>query len=174
MACLGRARWFLLALAIILVDRATKSAVEAYTTEGFHRTLIPGLASLVHTHNPGIAFGLFADVGSKWLAAILVGGSLIVIGLLGWLVAAGHAGGTTTQAGISLILGGAAGNLIDRLVHGGVTDFFEVGIGRYRWPAFNVADSAITIGAALVVIELLLSRSPHREEPADKSTTDKV
>ena len=79
---------------------------------------------------------------------------MIVI-LLCWLLAAGHAGGATSQAGFALIAGGAAGNLLDRLLHGGVTDFLELHAGRFFWPAFNLADSAITVGAVLVALELL-------------------
>ena len=75
--------------------------------------------------------------------------------LLVWLLLAGHVGRTESQAGLALIAGGAAGNLLDRLLHGGVTDFLELHAGNFRWPAFNLADSAITIGAALIIFEVL-------------------
>ena len=159
----ARLRWFWLSLAIVAADRATKYASESYTAEGFRRVLVPRVVTLVHTHNPGIAFGLFADANSKWLTATLVASTALVIALLAWLLATGRAAGWRNQAGLALILGGAAGNLIDRLLRGSVTDFFEVRLGSYHWPAFNVADSAITIGAALVVLDLLLSR-PHSNE----------
>jgi len=158
MAGQGSARWFWLSLLVLAADRATKFAIEAYTRESFRRAIIPGLVTLVHSHNPGIAFGLFADVQSKWLTALLIASSAGVIVLLGWLLAADRAGGPLGRAGLALILGGAAGNLMDRLLHGSVTDFFEVRLGSYRWPAFNAADSAITIGAALVLLELLFAR----------------
>jgi len=157
MAGLGRLRWFWLSLGIVAGDRATKAAIEAYTAEDFHRAVIPGLVYLVHSRNPGIAFGLLAELDSKWLTAVLIASSAAVIGLLSWLLAADRAGGPT-RVGLALILGGALGNLIDRLLHGNVTDFFEVRLGSFRWPAFNVADAAITIGAALLVLELLFSR----------------
>jgi len=80
---------------------------------------------------------------------------------------AGRAGGSLAQAGLALILGGAAGNSVDRLMHGGVTDFLEVRLGTYRWPAFNAADSAISIGAALVVIELLFG-GRHRSDSTER------
>ncbi len=166
MARSGGARWFWLSLLTLLADRATKLAIEAYTPEGFHRVVIPGLITLVHSHNPGIAFGLFADFGSKWLTALLIASSAGVMALLAWLLATGRAGGRHGPAGLALILGGAAGNLIDRLVHGSVTDFFEVGLRSYHWPAFNVADSAITIGAAFVVLELIFSRQHPTNEKA--------
>ena len=78
-----------------------------------------------------------------------------MIAVLVWLLLTGRAGGALAQSGLALILGGAAGNALDRVIHGGVTDFLEVRLGTYVWPAFNVADSAISIGAALVLIELL-------------------
>ena len=86
---------------------------------------------------------------------MLLASAAAMIALLIWLLLTGRAGGTLAQAGLALILGGAAGNALDRVMHGGVTDFLEVRLGTYVWPAFNVADSVISIGAALVLIELL-------------------
>ena len=148
-------RWLWLAVAIVAADRATKYAVERLTSEGFRRPLVPNFADLVHSQNSGIAFGLFSELASKWISFLLVLSSAAVIILLVWLLLAGHVGRTESQAGIALIAGGAAGNLLDRLLHGGVTDFLELRAGNFRWPAFNLADSAITIGAALIVFELL-------------------
>ena len=142
------ARWLWWSLVTVTADLATKSALEAYTPETYHRVIIPGLLNLVHSHNPGIAFGLLANLSSKWLTVALAASSAVVIGVLAWLLVAGRAGGGRSQIGLALILGGAAGNLIDRLWHGGVTDFIDVRLGSYHWPAFNLADSAITIGAA--------------------------
>ncbi|HEX2711404.1 MAG TPA: signal peptidase II [Candidatus Acidoferrales bacterium] len=156
----GPARWLWLSLAILVVDRSTKAVIEAYTTENYHRNVVPGLITLVHSRNPGIAFGLLSDAGSKWVTVLLVGGSIVVIGLLAWLLVTGRAGRRNGQAGLALILGGAAGNLTDRLLRGGVTDFFEVQLRGYHWPAFNFADSAISVGAVLVVVELLFG-DPH-------------
>jgi signal peptidase II len=155
MAASGNARWMWLVLAVLAADRASKSAVERLTAEGFRRPLIPNFADLVHSVNSGIAFGLFADLSSKWVSIILIGSSAVVIALLGWMLFAGHVGRTESQAGIALIAGGAAGNLLDRFIHGGVTDFLELYAGSFRWPTFNLADSAITIGALLVVCDLL-------------------
>ena len=148
-------RWLWLAIAVVAADRASKFAVERLTAEGYRQPLIPNFADLVHSVNPGIAFGLFSETASKWISFLLVWSAAAVIVLLVWLLIAGHAGDTVSQAGVALIAGGAAGNLIDRLLHGGVTDFLELRAGHFRWPAFNVADSAITIGVVLVVIELL-------------------
>jgi signal peptidase II len=98
---------------------------------------------------------MFSDSKSPWLAPLLVACSVAVMILLAWMIVAGGAGGALAQSGLALILGGAAGNALDRVMHGSVTDFLQVRLGTYRWPAFNAADSAITIGAILVLIELL-------------------
>ena len=148
-------RWLWLTLAIVAADRASKFAIERLTTEGFRRPLVPNFADLVHNVNPGIAFGLFSETASKWIFFLLVLSSAAVIVLLIWLLVAGYAGRVESQIGIALIAGGAAGNLLDRLLHGGVTDFLELHAGTFRWPAFNLADSAITVGAALIIFELL-------------------
>ena len=155
MAASRSVRWLWLTLAVLAADRATKYAIERLTDEGFRRPLVPNFADLVHSVNAGIAFGLLSESVSKWISLLLVLSSAAVISLLAWLLFAGHAGPLESQAGIALIAGGAAGNLLDRLLHGGVTDFLELRAGNFRWPAFNLADSAITIGAALIVFELL-------------------
>jgi signal peptidase II len=148
------ARWLWLALAVLAVDRATKYAVELLTEEGFQRVLIPQFAALVHSRNTGMAFGLFAGSDTRWLTAALLLVSFAVVMVLAWLLFAGRVATTLTQAGLALLAGGAAGNLLDRLLHGAVTDFLELHAGSYYWPAFNVADSAITAGAVLMLIEI--------------------
>ncbi len=85
---------------------------------------------------------------------------------LAWLFVAGHSSGALTAAGLALLLGGATGNVTDRIVHGAVTDFFEVWLGSYHWPAFNVADSAITVGAALIILDVLFFHKHHSPEVA--------
>jgi len=109
----------------------------------------------VRSKNPGIAFSIFADSASPWVRYVLIGGSLLVMAILAWYLAAGADVSVRAAAGLALLLGGAAGNLTDRILHGGVTDFFEVWFGSYRYPAFNVADSAITIGAILILLDVL-------------------
>jgi len=158
MAAPGRYRWLWISLAILALDRVAKSVVERFTPEGYVRPLIDGLLNLVHTHNPGIAFGLLADSPSKWQTTLLAVSAAGVILLLGWALATGRAGGTRSQVALSCILGGAAGNLADRLLHGGVIDFIDVHWRGHHWPAFNVADSAITIGALLLAVDLIFPR----------------
>ncbi|MBZ5661039.1 MAG: signal peptidase II [Acidobacteriia bacterium] len=149
------ARWLLLSLGVLVFDRATKYAIEHYTNVFFRHPVISDIVVLVHNQNPGIAFGVFSESSSKWVAPLLLASAAAMIALLVWLLLTGRAGGTLAHAGLALILGGAAGNALDRVMHGGVTDFLEVRLGTYIWPAFNLADSVISIGAALVLIELL-------------------
>jgi signal peptidase II len=148
-------RWLSLSLGVLAADRATKFAIERYTTLFFRRPIFSDIVVLVHNQNPGIAFGVFSDSNSRWVAPLLLASATVMIALLAWLLLTGRAGGALAQSGVALILGGAAGNSLDRVIHGGVTDFLEVRLGTYVWPSFNVADSAISIGAVLVLIELL-------------------
>ena len=160
----GRLRWLWLTLAVVVIDRASKAWFETQTYEGWHQELVRDFIYLVHSRNPGIAFGVLADSASPWTRIFLIGGSIIVIAALAWLFAAGHAGGRMTAAGLALLLGGAAGNVTDRIFHGAVTDFFEVRFGNYHYPAFNVADSAIAIGAALIILDVLFGAKHHAPE----------
>jgi signal peptidase II len=165
----ARLRWLWLALVTVLLDRATKAWFEWQTVEGWRHELIPNLVYLVHSRNPGIAFGVLSDVPSPGTRIALIVGSLAIIGIIAWLLA-GHAGSSLTAAGLALVLGGAAGNVTDRILHGAVTDFLEVWLGAYRWPAFNVADSAITLGAVFVLVDVLFvckHRADIPKGPAD-------
>jgi signal peptidase II len=167
----SRLRWLWLTLGIVILDRATKACFEVRTVEGWRRELIHNFVYLVHSRNPGIAFGVFSDSASPWTRILLIGGSLVVIGALAWLLVAGQSGGPLTGAGVALLLGGATGNVTDRIVHGAVTDFFEVWLGTYHGPVFNVADSAITIGAALIILDVLFGAKHHT---AAESSRDAV
>ena len=159
-ALASRLRYLWITLAVVALDRGTKAWFEGRTPVGWRHELIPNFINLVHSSNPGIAFGVLADSPSIWTRIILIAGSLVVIAVLAWLLVSLRGGGMTI-AGIAFLLGGAAGNLTDRIAHGAVTDFFEVLLGSYTWPAFNVADSAITIGAVLIILDLIFS--PHTD-----------
>ena len=161
------ARWLWLSLAVMAADRATKFAIERYTNESFRRPIVSDIVVLVHNQNPGMAFGMFSESNAPWLSPVLLLGSAAVIAFLVWLLLTGRAGASLAQCGLALILGGAAGNALDRLIHGGVTDFLDVRLGTYHWPAFNAADSAIAIGAVLVLIEVLFS-GRERSNPAEQ------
>jgi len=161
----GWHRLAFLALGVLAADQVTKFAVEKLTSTGSLRTLIPGLLNLVHTTNSGVAFGLGADSETPWLTPLLIVFSVGVIALLLWLLATGRAGGWLGQIGLALILGGAAGNVLDRVLRGSVTDFIDFHVGSHHWYTFNLADSAIVCGAGLVVLELFRDwrRHAHHE-----------
>ena len=161
------ARWLWVSLAVLAADRATKYAIERYTSPFYRHSIVSDIVVLVHSQNPGIAFGVFSNSNSPWLAPVLLIGAAVVMALLGWLLVTGRAGGPLAHCGLALILGGAAGNALDRVMHGSVTDFMEVRLWKYIWPAFNVADSAITIGAILVLLELVFGAGEARVS-ADK------
>jgi signal peptidase II len=154
---------------VVFFDRATKDAVQR--SVGFLDAIpvIPGWLRIIHTENAGAAFGMFAEGTHPFLrSALLIGVSAIV--LLYVASALWHRGSAyaslRTRLALSLILGGACGNLYDRVVHGTVTDFIEVYHGGWSFPAFNVADSAITVGAALLLLDLLYPQRKRMEEGA--------
>jgi signal peptidase II len=145
---------FTVAIAALVADQLSKYAVEKFTAPGSERILIPGVLNLLHTSNPGVAFGLFANSENPWKPLLLIGFSIAVIAMLVWLLVTDRAGSSLGRYGIALILGGAAGNVLDRWSRHSVTDFIDFYVGRYHWYTFNIADSAIVIGAALVVLAL--------------------
>lgn len=148
-------RWLILIIASVLAaDQATKHAIEKYTSADYLHVVFPGILNLIHTHNPGVAFSLFADSRSPAVRFMLLAFSIAVIIFLFWLLAAERAGGRMGQIGMAMILGGALGNVFDRLTQRGVTDFIDLHIQSHHWPTFNIADSAIVIGAVLVLLEL--------------------
>lgn len=156
-----RKYFLLIAVSVILLDRLTKWAVARYIPLHDSIAIIPGLFHISHVENRGAAFGLFADSAFPWKIAALVGFSLVallIVSVLLWKN--GHTMNTTT-IGLSLILGGAAGNLWDRVVDGRVVDFLHFYIGSYSWPDFNIADSAIVVGAVLLVSEILFAKPSH-------------
>ena len=149
-----RLRWLILTFVVVLLDRISKAAIEAKTSEGWRHELIHNFIYLVHSKNPGIAFSMFADSASPWVRYLLIVGSLVVIAILAWYLVAGTDVSLRAAAGLALLLGGATGNLTDRILYGGVTDFLEIWFGSYRYPAFNVADSAITVGAIVILLDV--------------------
>jgi signal peptidase II len=153
---------FLIALTVVALDRLSKWMVAHRLSRHDSITIVPGFFRIIHTENPGAAFGIFADSPSQWKVAMLIAFSviaLIIVSMLLWK--SGHAL-TSTAIGLSLILGGAIGNLWDRIVSRHVVDFLLFYIGRYQWPAFNVADSAIVIGACLLVFEIVFTETPSQ------------
>ena len=156
---------FLIALGVIALDRVSKLVIAKYIPLHDSIPVIPDFFRLTHVENRGAAFGLFADSPSEWKIGVLVLFSIIALVVVSALLWRNSHSMNTTGVGLALILGGAVGNLWDRLVSGQVLDFLLFYIGKYQWPAFNVADSAIVIGAGLLVIEILFAKSPASEKP---------
>jgi signal peptidase II len=162
----ARATHFLLALLIVFLDRWTKRLVAARIAMYTHIQVIPGFFRLTHTENTGAAFSLFADSPSHWKTVLLIGFSAIAMVVVSVLVWRQSRAMSMTGIALSLILGGAVGNLWDRVASGRVVDFLLFYIKQYQWPVFNLADSAIVVGASLLVIEILFHKSPPEREPA--------
>src|SRR5580698_11254785 len=161
-----RKYYLLIALSIVPLDRFTKRWVARDIPMHETRKMISGFFYLTHVENRGAAFSLFADSPGQWKIAMLVMFSIVALIVVSALLWRSSHALTTTGVGLALILGGALGNLWDRLLSGRVVDFLLFYIGQYQWPAFNVADSAIVVGAGLLVIEILFSKSPVHETSA--------
>jgi len=159
---LARATHLALALLVVLLDRWTKRLVAARLPMYSHIQIIPGFFRLTHTENTGAAFSLFADAPSHWKTGMLIGFSVVAMVVVFVLLWKQRRPLSLTGIALSLILGGAMGNLWDRVASGRVVDFLLFYINRYQWPVFNLADSAIVVGAALLVIEILFHK-PSRE-----------
>jgi signal peptidase II len=153
----------LIAVAVLAIDRSTKWLIAHRLTMHDSITVIPGFFRIIHTENPGAAFGIFADSPSQWKIALLILFSVVALLIVSALLWKTSHRMTSTGVGLALILGGAVGNLWDRIVSRRVVDFLLFYIGHYQWPAFNVADSAIVVGAGLLVLEILFTKSPSRQ-----------
>jgi signal peptidase II len=151
---------FVIALFIVLLDRVAKWTIAKDIPLHESIKLIPHFFYLTHVENRGAAFGLFADSPSQWKIALLVLFSIVALVIVSALLWRSSHTMTSTGIGLSLILGGAIGNLWDRLLNGRVVDFLLFYLGSYQWPAFNVADSAIVVGAGLLVVEILFASAP--------------
>ena len=149
--------WLLLiAVFVIALDRVSKIVVAKHVEMGSGITVVPHVFRITHVLNTGAAFSMFADSGSPFLvrAGLIAFSFLVTLGIAFLLWRYGRAW-TSASVGFALILGGAIGNLYDRAVLHYVVDFLEVHIGSYHWPDFNLADSAISVGAVLLLVEMI-------------------
>lgn len=149
---------FAAAIIVFVLDQITKGAIRSHLSPWEAINVIPGLFNIVHTENPGIAFGLLADLANPWRSVLLIGLAILVLAIISAILLRSGAQNMLLRMGLALVMGGAVGNLFDRIVHGTVTDFVEVHVGEHFFPAFNVADSAITIGACLLLLDMWYSR----------------
>lgn len=146
--------WAVVAIMIVVADQLTKWAIIEWIPL-YDKVPINSFINLTHQKNPGAAFSFLADAGGwqRWFFVVLSSIVSTVIGV--WLWRIRNAGHMVLSAGLALVWGGAVGNLIDRVVLGHVTDFFQVWFGNWAFPSFNVADAGITVGAALLIIDAL-------------------
>lgn len=150
------------ATAVATLDQLTKGWIVASVARWESIPVIPGFFDIVHTHNRGVAFGMFNNLPESMRILFLVALAVaIVIGLIWW--AHNNLPRFGDRIAVACIVGGAIGNLVDRIRIGEVVDFLDVYLGSHHWPAFNVADSAITVGAG-VLMAVLLRRRKERTE----------
>lgn len=155
-------RWLWLAVLVIAVDLGTKAMATAWLTYGQPVPVMP-MFNLTLLHNTGAAFSFLAgaDGWQRWFFVIL---ALGVSGVLVRWLSTLRQHETWMAIAIVLILGGALGNVYDRIVHGYVVDFLHLHAGGYHFPAFNIADSAITIGAVMMIIDMFRNTSSHNDD----------
>jgi len=160
-----RLRAYGIAAAVFALDRLTKWIVETRLSFTDTYKVIPGFFDIVRSENRGVAFGIFNDSASELRTALLVALSLAAVIGVGFMLRKAHNMDAAPLWALSLIMGGAAGNLFDRMARGRVTDFLELYIGDYHWPTFNVADSAIVIATGLLVVDLFRPKSKVANVP---------
>lgn len=146
---------FLIAALVVMLDRLSKQAIQMHLSLNDSITVVPGLCNIVHVENPGIAFGMLADASGAWRNILLIGFSAaVLVAISAMLLRPAMQRDPMLRTALAFIMGGACGNLYDRIVSGTVTDFVEVHAGLHYFPAFNVADSAVTIGACLLLLDM--------------------
>ena len=155
-------KWLWVSVVVLLLDQCTKLLADAMLVLHQQVALIPYLA-LFKAYNPGAAFSFLSEASGwqRWFFVVLA--VVVIVILLVWLLRLSTEEKSTSLA-LALILGGAAGNLIDRLVYGYVIDFIDVYYGSWHWPAFNVADAAISVGAFLLLLDAF--RGGREKSPA--------
>jgi signal peptidase II len=155
-----RLKAYSIAAGVFALDRLTKFVIERTVSFTDIHTVIPGFFDIVHSQNRGVAFGILNDSTSEWRTALLIALSAAAVIIVSFVLWNARRFDSLPFWGLSLILGGAAGNVFDRIVWGQVTDFLEFYVGQYHWPTFNIADSAIVIGSCLFLVDSL--RAKHQ------------
>jgi signal peptidase II len=151
--------FFLTVVPVLLIDQLTKTLVHTHMTLYESRPLIEGLFSLTYIRNPGAAFGFLSGAAPLYRSLFLIAVTLVAIILILLYLGKNRKEPPLLIFSLALILSGAVGNLIDRIRFGEVIDFLDVYVGAHHWPAFNVADSAISVGAALMIWEMVKRRN---------------
>lgn len=153
---------FILGAAVIIaLDQITKNAITSRFLMHESYAVINGFFNLVYVMNPGAAFGFLASASATFRYVFFIGITCLAIVLIIYYLVKSKPGNIVTVLSLALVFAGAVGNLIDRIRFGAVVDFLDVYIGTWHWPAFNVADSAITVGAILMIWEMIIN-APKR------------
>jgi signal peptidase II len=152
----------LIAALIVVVDHLSKWLVAQKIILHDSIDVVPGLFRLTHVQNQGAAFGLFSESPSEWKVAMLILFSVAALAVVSALLWKNGNSLNATAVALSLVFGGALGNLWDRVASGRVVDFLDFYVGSHHWPAFNIADSAIVVGALLLLSEIFLA--PQEEK----------
>lgn len=149
---------FIIALIIVALDQVTKIIIANSFKLNDSMVVISGFFNLTYLRNKGAAFSFLANANSSFVLPFLISVSVAAIGVIFYLIYAEDALHPMYTPSLSLVLGGALGNLIDRIFRGEVVDFLDFYIQEHHWPPFNVADSAITVGAFMLALCILTSR----------------
>ena len=158
----GRLPYALLVVAVLTVDRWTKLLIQKRFELNESISVIDGLFNITYVRNTGVAFGIFSSISSPAKSILLSVFTACAAVVVVTYSVRSPARNRLLQIALALILGGALGNLYDRLVYRYVVDFIELYAGSYHWPSFNVADSAISIGVALLALEIIRNETPSR------------
>ncbi|SPE34184.1 Lipoprotein signal peptidase [Candidatus Sulfopaludibacter sp. SbA3] len=153
------------AAAVFALDRFTKWLVESRVSESDVYRVIPGLFEIIRSENRGVAFGIFNDSTFEWRTTLLVLVSVAAVVAVSIILWNARRLDRHTLWALAMVLGGAAGNVFDRIVYGKVTDFLQIYLGTYPWPTFNVADSAIVIGSLLLLFSQIRPRRQAANVP---------
>jgi signal peptidase II len=155
----SRVRSLAIIVGVAILDRITKIYIQRNFASWDTKPVIAGFFNIVHAENPGAAFGFLSESHGEWRSVLLVGVSLAVMAIIGgMLFRPSVKKSALLEIALALVFGGAAGNMFDRLFRGTVTDFLQFFFGSYEFPSFNAADSAITVGACLLLIDLWNNR----------------
>jgi signal peptidase II len=145
---------------IVVLDQITKAAILWTLPLNRSISIVPGLFNLIHIQNPGGAFGFMAHQSSAWFPILFLFFTLLALGLIFFLYRNTPPTQSSLATGFAFIFGGAIGNLIDRIRFGKVVDFLDFYIGNMHWPAFNVADSAVSVGIVIFLYHILFKKMP--------------
>jgi len=157
-------KYYVLSATILVFDHLTKWLVRAYLDPKDPIEIVPNCLRFTHVQNTGVAFGFFADLHAPWKPYVLAAMAVLAVIVILIYSARMPSSRTLLQLALAVTAGGILGNFADRIIHGFVTDFIEFHIKEtFHWPTFNVADSAITIGIALLLIDTVKNPEPAEE-----------